>query len=76
MIILGKLRHFFPVDGSGISQYLSTGKCLLYKFSQLDLFNCAGLHTWFAGTQVLEQTRENRLLHKKAAALLLPIILY
>ena len=76
MIILGNLRHFFPVDGSGISQYLSTGKCFLNKLSPLDLFNCAGLHTRFAGTQVLEQTRENRLLHKKAVALLLPTILY
>ena len=76
MIILGNLLRFFPVDGSGISQYLSTGKCVLNKLSPFDLLNCAGLHTWFVGTQVLEQKRENTVLHKKAASLLLPTILY
>ena len=76
MIILGNLLRFFPVDGSGISQYLSTGKCVLNKLSPLDLFNCAGLHTWFVGAQVLEQKRENTVLHKNPASLLLPTTLY
>jgi hypothetical protein len=75
MIILGNLLRFFPVDGSGINPYLSTGKRFFDKLSPLDLIKCASLHTWFAAKQVLEQTRENRLLHKKAAALLLPTIL-
>ena len=76
MIILGNLLRFFPVDGSGISHQLSTGKGIFDKLSPFDLLNCAGLHTWFVGAQVLEQKRENTVLHKKAASLLLPTTLY
>ena len=76
MIILGNLLRFFPVDGSGINQQLSTGKGIFNKLSPFDLLNCAGLHTWFVGAQVLEQKRENTVLHKKAASLLLPTTLY
>ena len=76
MIILSKLLSFFPVDGSGINQQLSTGNGIFNKLSPFDLLNCAGLHTWFVGAQVLEQTRENTVLHKKTASLLLPTTLY
>jgi len=76
MIILGKSLAFFPVDGSGISHQLSTGKGIFNKLSPFDLLNCAGLHTWFVGAQVFEQKRENRVLHKKTASLLLPTTLY
>ena len=76
MIILGNLRHFFPVDGSGINHQLSTGKGIFNKLSSFDLLNCAGLYTWFVGAQVFEQKRENTVLHKKAASLLLPTTLY
>ena len=76
MIIFGILLSFFPVDGSGINHQLSTGKGIFNKLSPFDLLNCAGLHTWFVGAQVLEQKRENTVLHKKASPLLLPITLY
>ena len=76
MITLSKLLSFFPVDGSGINQQLSTGNGIFNKLSPFDLLNCACLHTWFVGAQVLEQTRENTVLHKKTASLLLPTTLY
>ena len=76
MIIFASLLSFFPVDGSGINHQLSTGKGIFNKLSPFDLLNCAGLHTWFVGAQVLEQKRENTVLHKKAASLLLPTTLY
>ena len=76
MIIFGSLLSFFPVDGSGINHQLSTGKGIFNKLSPFDLLNCAGLYTWFVGAQVLEQKRENTVLHKKAASLLLPTTLY
>ena len=76
MIILSSLLAFFPVDGLGINPQLSTGKVHLTQLSPFDVCNCARLHTWFVGTQVLEQTRENTVLHKKAASLLLPTTLY
>ena len=76
MIILSSLLAFFPVDGLGINPQLSTGKGHLNKLSPFAGLKCAGLHTWFVGTQVLEQTRENTVLHKKAASLLLPTTLY
>jgi hypothetical protein len=76
MITLSKLLYFFPVDGSGINQQLSTGNGVFNKLSPFDLLNCAGLHTWFVGAQVLEQKRENTVHHKKAASLLLPTTLY
>jgi hypothetical protein len=76
MIIFGIFLSFFPVDGSGINHQLSTGKGIFNKLSPFDLLNCAGLHTWFVGAQVLEQKRENKVLHKKASPLLLPTTLY
>jgi hypothetical protein len=76
MIILSSLLAFFPVDGSGIYQQLSTGKGAFNKLSPFDLLNCAGLYTWFVGAQVFEQKRENTVLHKKASPLLLPTTLY
>jgi len=76
MIILSSLLAFFPVDGLRINHQLSTGKGFFNKLSPFDVLNCAGLHTWFVGAQVLEQKRENTVLHKKAASLLLPTTLY
>ena len=76
MITLSKMLSFFPVDGSGINQQLSTGKGFFNKLSPFDVLNFAGLHTWFVGAQVLEQKRENTVLHKKPASLLLPTTLY
>ena len=76
MIIFGIFLSFFPVDGSGINHQLSTGKGIFNKLSPFDLLNCAGLHTWFVGAQVLEQKRENTVLHKKPSPLLLPTTLY
>jgi hypothetical protein len=55
---------------------LSTGKAIFNKLSPFDLLNCAGLYTWFVGAQVFEQKRENTVLHKKTASLLLPTTLY
>jgi hypothetical protein len=76
MIILSSLLAFFPVDGSGINHQLSTGKDIFNKLSPFALLNCTGLHTRFVGAQVLEQKRENTVLHKKPASLLLPTTLY
>jgi hypothetical protein len=76
MIILSSLLAFFPVDDLRINHQLSTGKGIFNKLSPFDVLNCAGLHTWFVGAQVLEQKRENTVLHKKPASLLLPTTLY
>ena len=76
MFILSSLLTLFPVDGLGINPQLSTGKGHLKELSPFAGLKCANMHTWFVVTQVLEQTRENTVLHKKTASLLLPTTLY
>lgn len=75
MMSNGYLPTANPVDEMRTTAHLSTGASVLRKLSPLAQGPRRGLHTCFGLTQVLEEKRENGVLHTPGPALLLAITL-